>query len=329
MLPARFAPLLLPFLLSTLPAQDAPRQIAFGSCHREAKPAPVLATLANLKPDVFIWMGDNVYGDTADMKALAAKYAKLKALPDYRRMMASSRIVGTWDDHDYGRNDAGSEFPARAASQQVFLDFIGEPSESPRRRREGVYTHHDFGKSPFSVRIILLDTRYHRDPKGSDGTILGPAQWVWLEETLKESKAAVNLLVSSIQILPTEHRFEKWADFPKERKRLLRLLAHPDIPPVMLLSGDRHLAEISIDTTSCGYPLHEITSSSLNHPRGGSDDEPNRLRTGKPFREANFGTLSIDVSRKAPVLTACIRDKEGIPQRAVTLELGKKIGNIK
>ena len=315
-------PLLAALLLAALPAAavEPIRQLVFVSCFKDTKAAPALDTIAALKPDVFVWMGDNVYGDTEDMALLASKYRAVRELPAYARIRESAKVIGTWDDHDYGKNDAGKEFPKRAESQGVFLDFLDVPAESPRRMQEGVYSVADFGPPGKLVRVILLDTRYFRDPVGSDGTMLGEAQWSWLEKMLVESEAQVNVLVSSIQVLSAEHRWEKWANFPKEMDRLMKLLARPEVPPVILLSGDRHVAEISVDRERCGYPLYDITSSSLNLPLG-SGDEPNRLRVGPLFRPANFGTLTFDWSGDKPVVTACIRDESAAPQRAVTIPL--------
>lgn len=295
--------------------------IAFASCFKDTRPAPALESIAGIEPDVFIWMGDNVYADTTDMDVLRAKYQAVREHPGYARLRSEAEVIGTWDDHDYGANDVGKEYPEKEASQQALLDFLDVPEDSPRREREGVYSASDFGPPERRVRVILLDTRYHRDPVGSDGTMLGETQWQWLEDTLAESTAAVNVLVSSIQFLPQEQRFEKWENFPAERQRMLDLLASPEIPPVVILSGDRHLAEISLDDKSAGYPLYDITSSSLNLPLGGDEDEPNPLRVGRNFRPSNFGTLTIDWTRDLPVLTACIRDAEGIPQRAISFEL--------
>jgi alkaline phosphatase D len=318
----RFLPLLAALLATPPLAADEPlTRIAFGSCYRETKPAPVFEAIASTRPEWFLWLGDNIYGDTEDMAVMRAKYQVAADLPGYAALRASCRVIGTWDDHDFGKNDAGKEYPMRRESQQALLDFLGEPADSPRRRQEGVYWSYDQGPEGKRTRFILLDTRYHRDPLGSDGTVLGEAQWKWLEGQLVGSPAQVHVIASSIQVLPSEHRFEKWANFPKERQRLLALLARGDVPPVILLSGDRHLGEISVDRGSCGYPLHEITSSSLNQGGGGSDNEPNTLRLGPNFRALNFGTLSIDWSRPAPVVTAALRGIDGAPQRAVTFEL--------
>ena len=322
--------LLLPFaalLAASAVAESPPKselvdEIVFVSCFKETLPAPALETISSLKPDVFVWMGDNVYGDTEDMEKLQAKYQVVLEHPAYASIRATSRVTGTWDDHDYGANDAGNEFPKRAESQRLFLDFLDVPASSPRRQREGVYSVADYGPPGKMVRLICLDTRFFRDPVGSDGEMLGQAQWQWLEKMLTGSEAQVNVLVSSIQVLASEHRWEKWENFPKEKKRLMELLAREDVPPVLIFSGDRHVGEISVDRDAVGYPLYDITSSSLNLPLG-DGDEPNRYREGRMFRGANFGSLTIDWSRKVPVVTACIRDREGRPQRGVSLELVK------
>ena len=51
------------------------------------------------------------------------------------------------------------------------------------------------------LQVILLDTRYHRDPLFSDGTILGNLQWTWLEKELKGPASAITIIGSSIQVL--------------------------------------------------------------------------------------------------------------------------------
>jgi alkaline phosphatase D len=305
-------------------ANEAPlTRIAFGSCMKQDRPAPVFQAVAAAKPELFIWMGDNIYADTEDPEVFRKKYAQLAAHPDYAALRGKVPVIGTWDDHDFGANDAGKEFPAKQLAQEQFLDFFEVPADSPRRQREGVYSSEDYGPDGRKVRIILLDARYHRDPPGPDGDILGETQWQWLEEQLVGSPAQVHLLVSGIQVLPADHRFEKWADHPQAKARLLALLAREDVPPVILLSGDRHLAEISVDQTSAGYPLYEITSSSLNAPSGGNRNEVNRLRIGQNYGAVNFGTLTIDWFRENPVVTLAVRDLHGAPQRAATWELAR------
>ena len=58
-------------------------------------------------------------------------------------MQKATRVLATWDDHDYGENDAGSEYPLKETSKQIFLDFFGVAKDSPRRERDGVYVRYE------------------------------------------------------------------------------------------------------------------------------------------------------------------------------------------
>jgi alkaline phosphatase D len=73
-------------------------------------------------------------------------------------------VLAVWDDHDYGANDAGAEYPMKAESQRMFLDFFGVAGDSPRRRRPGIYDARVFGPPGRRVQVILLDLRYFRSP---------------------------------------------------------------------------------------------------------------------------------------------------------------------
>ncbi len=268
-------------------------RIAFGSCSRNDLPQPLWPAILECRPDLWIWTGDSIYGDSPDSAVLRAKYAAQKKMEGYRRLASAARVIGTWDDHDYGENNAGREFSAKEQSQAAFLDFLDEPPDSPRRKQAGVYAGYDFGSGDRRVKVILLDCRYHRDAPGPEADILGEAQWKWLAEELHGSTARVNLIVSGIQVIPTEHRFEKWAQFPAARQRLFALLQSSEARGVIFLSGDRHQAEIS-RTTVAGTPLYDVTSSGLTHVSPGNENEPNRFRVAGPVAELNFGLLTLD-----------------------------------
>jgi alkaline phosphatase D len=295
-------------------------RIVFASCCHESKPAPIFQSILAYKPQLFVWMGDNIYGDSPNMAVLREKYNLQQFRPSYREICDLCPVIGTWDDHDFGANDAGKNYPNRVESQQAFLDFLREPENSKRRTQEGIYSTYLYGPEAQKIRFILLDTRYFRDDIGTNGDILGEAQWAWLEKTLKTSKAEINVVVSSFQVIPEDHRFEKWANFANARKRLLDLLAQPAIPPVILLSGDRHLAEISqLPAEVTGYPLTEITSSALTQSGGSNSTEVNKHRIGENYTMNNFGSLTVDWSRTPALITASIHNSDGAPVRAFTI----------
>src|SRR5687768_7541935 len=184
-------------------AAELLERIAFGSCAKQDKPQPIWEAVIATRPQLFLFLGDNIYGDTEDMGLLKKKWDLLGAQPGYQQLRATCPILATWDDHDLGKNDAGADYSKRHESQGLFLDFFGVPRESPRRRREGVYHAETFGDAGRRVQVILLDARYFRSPlkrgyeRGEPGegyrgvyvanedpaaTVLGETQWAWLEE---------------------------------------------------------------------------------------------------------------------------------------------------
>jgi len=157
--------LLLIFTHAATAADEPPlSRIAFGSCARQDKPQPIWDAVVETKPQRFLFLGDNIYADTEDMDVMRAKYALLAKQPGFQKLKGTCPILATWDDHDYGANDAGAAYPKKQEAQQVFLDFFEVPKNDPRRMQEGVYNAHVFGPAGKRVQVILLDGRYFRSP---------------------------------------------------------------------------------------------------------------------------------------------------------------------
>ncbi len=285
-------------------------KIAFGSCNKHDLDNLFWDDILALNPDLWIWGGDNIYADTDDMKLMREMYEAQNEVPGYKQLRNKVKLLGTWDDHDYGLNDGGVEFEAKAESQQVFLDFLNVPKQDARRLREGVYHSYDYEGIGGNVRILILDTRYFRSPLIKDtltqkrytpdlsgqGTMLGEQQWKWLKEQLYSSKADFNLIVSSIQFLSGEHGFECWANFPSEVSRMEELVANSGAKGVIILSGDRHISEFSKKTTSeLTYPLVDFTSSGLTHAYRSFKGEPNIYRVGEVVATESFGWLILNL----------------------------------
>lgn len=281
--------------------------IAFGSCSKQYNPNQRWVDIHNNDPDICIWLGDNIYGDTHDMDFMAEKYAHQKADTGYQLLLKSrAKIIGTWDDHDYGVNDGGKNYSKKKESKDLFMDFMDISEDNPIRTHEGVYQSYDYTFGDHLLKIILLDTRYFRDTiernfitraykPNIEGDVLGEEQWQWLENEFKESIADLILIGSSIQVIPEEQIYEKWSNLPKARKRLFNLLEKYPDKRVVFLSGDRHIAEISeISLQGLEYPLYDFTSSGLTHTWQREDAEQNKYRISDFIVDLNFGVILID-----------------------------------
>ena len=306
-------------------------RMAFGSCNRQDAPQPLWKPILADSPDLWIWMGDNIYGDSPVMDTLRAKYARQNANPDYQRLKASTPIIGVWDDHDYGINDGDKRFAQKKESRDLMFDFLGMPADAKERNREGGYAAHTYGTGDQQVKVILLDGRYFRDTLSRvdrqyqvnlTGQMLGDAQWKWLEEELNSSTARVNFIVSGVQFLPTEHVYEKWANFPKEREKLLDLIAKSGVQNPILMSGDRHISEImKLVDTRFPMGLYEVTASGLTHTWSGIAEEKNSFRVSELVAKLNYGLASFDWAKNELLLE--IKGENGSVYAKQMIQLAK------
>eukprot|EP00943_MAST-04B_sp_MAST-4B-sp1_P009137 g9137.t1 len=327
-----FILLFLPYVvLSTLPKTRT--KVAFGSCSKVEEPQPFWKIISSRKPEVFVWLGDNIYADVrksdfyknpnifsgkgkdsllpGDRPRFQARtkeehekmYNKQKNIPEYVTLASTTKIIGTWDDHDCGINDADKFFDKKDERQALHLDFLNVKNNDPRRKRKGVYTSYVVDR----IKIILLDVRYHRDPwpwhpgakDATESDVLGEEQWQWLEEELTAvdmDNIDLTLIGSGIQVLPVteiaREKHEAWIHFEKSRGKFISLLSNSK-SPIILLSGDVHFAEVSemicwtsnnnIDEPS-RRRLVEFTSSGLTHAWAGPLNWPKPMPSPLIFR---------------------------------------------
>ncbi|WP_017666233.1 alkaline phosphatase D family protein [Porphyrobacter sp. AAP82] len=309
-------------------------RIAVGSCNHQSASQHMWAQVAAANPQLFLMIGDNVYGDAgwdgdAGLASLRAAYARQASHPEFAEFRAKVPMQAVWDDHDFGFNDAGASFPFRRWSETLFETFWG--SSEAVKARPGVYQSTITGPEGKRVQVILLDTRFFRSDlkrgpwtrdrqplgsylpdAGADKTVLGDAQWAWLAAELAKP-ADVRIVVSSTQVLTTAHQFEGWTNFPAERTRLLDLLGRREPSGLVLLSGDRHAGGI-YQIEHGGETIRELTSSSLNLTFGDTTErasarEVDPARVGPIHPVENYGLVDIDW--KARALTVTLKGNTG------------------
>jgi alkaline phosphatase D len=318
-------------------------RIAFGSCNHQSAPQHMWAQIAAQNPQLFLMIGDNVYGDNgwdadAGLESLRKSYALQASHPEFAGFRAKFPMMATWDDHDFGLNDAGGSFPMRRWAEELFETFWGSSSEV--RARPGIYDSTITGPVGKRVQVIMLDARFFRSdlkrmawskdrpPLGGyvpdaspDKTVLGEEQWAWLEAELAKP-AEVRILVSSTQVITQAHQFEGWTNFPLERSRLLDILARRAPSGLVMLSGDRHAAGI-YKVEHGGQTMWELTSSSLNLAFGNNNDastarEPDPARVTKFFSVENYGLVDIDWKAKALTMTLKGNDSGTLAEQRFT-----------
>ena len=327
-------------------------RIAFGCCADQDKAQPVWEGVLARQNDLFIFLGDNIYADTRDMAVMKSKYAKLAAIPGFAKLRETTPLVAMWDDHDFGENDAGGDYPNKDESRRIFLDFWQEPAGSPRRDRGGVYASYVFGPPGERVQVILPDLRFNRTamtPMALQGaeyedwgrrqvaaglplpgpyvrnpdhaaTMLGERQWAWLERQF-DVPADLRLFGSSVQVLADATGWEAWANFARDQDRLFDVIRRKRANGVLFLSGDIHYAELSKLDVNVPYPLWDLTSSGLTEEW--RVPTPNANRASEVVADANFGWIDIDWRGAATTLSLGITDASGRPRMSWNLPLAE------
>lgn len=330
-----------------LNADASLQRIAFGSCCKQTVEQPIWDAIAAQAPDLFLFLGDNVYldekldeirADGTDPAWVQAAYNMLAARPQFAALRARKPILATWDDHDFGLDDAGKEFPAKEETRRIFCDFFAVPADSARRSRpDGLYDAQIFGPEGRRTQLILLDLRWNRTPLNAvddaeaaireglsmgpyqpvtdpAATILGPAQWAWLEAQLRQP-ADLRVIATSLPFVMEGTGWEIWANFPAEKQRMVELIAATAANGVVFVSGDTHWAEFSRLDAGAPYPIWDITSSGLTEEWDQIADNPYRVG---PFTwKRNFGLLGVDWD--AGTMLAEIRNEAGTPVLSQTI----------
>lgn len=314
-------------------AYAAPQKILFGSCSHQDKAMPILNAINKENADLFIFLGDNVYGDTESMSQLKGKYTLLGKNKGIKTLRKNTPTIAIWDDHDFGKNDVGAEYPQKEASRKIMLDFWNEPKNSARYTRpNGIYTAYMYGKESEKVQVIMPDLRWNRDKLNSVGkekyfaerknknmgpyspsenptaSMLGETQWQWLQNELQKP-SKIKIIASSLQLLPEFTGWESWANFPHDRNRLFSLIKKYKVNGVIIISGDTHWGEISKVSNNLDYPLWEVTSSGLTEEW--KEVSPNRHRVGDYTHSVNYGELLINWKQVDPTIHLRLKGVKG------------------
>jgi alkaline phosphatase D len=256
----------------------------------------IFERLTEAKPDLMLWLGDNIYlreTDWTSRNGIFRRYRHDRALPVLQPLLGSVHHYATWDDHDYGPNDADRSFSLKGDALDAFRENWLNPSYG-LPETAGVFGQFTWG----DVDFFLIDNRYHRAsshaPRDADKAMLGAAQLQWLIDGLTTSKAPFKIVAGGGQVLSPFDLWEGYAQHPHERDQLLDAIVERKIPGVVFLSGDRHHTELQRVQPEGSYPLYDFTSSPLTARPANPKPElnsPTRVQGTLLVGSRNFGLL--------------------------------------
>jgi alkaline phosphatase D len=296
-------------------------RITFGSCAIQSQDLSVFKTIQSAKPDLYLSLGDAIYGDydsvtgkrfEATTATLERDWQVLGGNKHWQNLQKSIPILAIWDNHDYGHYELGADFELSRQSKTLFLKFFEEPPDSILWSRSGIYRSMEIGPEGQRVQIVMLDTRSFKSApviaenwpavrasgslgkftRDRQGTLLGKAQWQWLEDRF-DAKADLRIVASSTQIIPNEKGMDEWGNYPVERGRLLQLIRTKGGGRTILVSGNVHFGELSAKGLTEAVTLWELTSSGLTHTDQIYAEAQNRFRAAGPVLDRHFGMLDL------------------------------------
>ena len=298
-----------PFYTKTAPpvGKKGHFSIAYGSCPRYQldRTQEIWTTVLRFQPDLFFWIGDNIYGDSQDPEILAEEWRRQRDVATLQPVIHTIPQLATWDDHDFGLNDYGRRHPRKADALKVFKRYWANPAYG-LPGTPGVFFKYTYG----GIDFFFIDCRYYRDPNKEPDhpgkTFLGQEQRAWLQQSLKNSATPFKVIISGSGWSNAKGPGgDSWSSYLHERDALFDFIRDSQISGVILLSGDTHKGELNAIPWSekGGYDFYDLVSSPLGQTPGQAN--PNRkpeIRIRPVFtREDNFGLLEFDLTGE-PVL---------------------------
>ncbi|MBN8826451.1 MULTISPECIES: alkaline phosphatase [unclassified Spirosoma] len=274
----------------------------------------IFTAMAAQKPDFMLWTGDNTYTRETDWNSrtgVLRRYTHTRSLPEMQPLLASTHNYATWDDHDYGPNDADRSYWLKPVTLEAFKLFWANPNFVFPEGCAGTFFWND-------CQFFLLDDRTFRAPNdmpdGPEKAYFGDKQIQWLLDALTFSQAPFKFIVTGGQIINPTKAFENYSIYGTERDRLLKAIADAKIPGVLFITGDRHHSILHKLDRPGTYPIYDLTvsplTSSVAQPRADELKQPTYV-DGTLVTERNFGLLSVSGPLKDRVLTIKVYDQKG------------------
>jgi alkaline phosphatase D len=305
-----------PYAARTAPVGKQTFRVGFGSCARLARDAEqrIFRVVEAQAPNLFFWLGDNVYVDAESQFAFADEYSRQRNVASLQNLIRSTPQLAIWDDHDFGYNNSDGEFPFKDQSLAAFKQYWPNPSYG-EPGNPGVYFEYSYA----GIDFFFLDGRYYRSPNaapdGPSKRFLGDTQKNWLKQRLLASRAPFKILAcGSGWSMADGPQGDTWAAFRTERDELFDFIRDKRIEGIVCLSGDSHVGELNCIPWSerGGYDIYDLVSSPLAQSPDSSWVTQSPEVRMKPVYAggANFGLLEFTAGSQ-PTLTFTLFNEWG------------------
>lgn len=265
----------------------------------------IFQTMAKESASFMLWLGDNWYTRVPDYFSewgLYYRASRERSQAVLQPLLQAMPQMATWDDHDYGPNDAASNYVLKTASRDVFNNYWCNPSAG--ENGQGIYTQFTWN----DVDFFLLDDRWFRSNDdladsvngqvNMEKQMFGRQQLTWLKNALLQSNSNPNIsfrfIVNGSQVLNPVSPYDCLRHFSAEFRELMSFINDQNIKGLLFLTGDRHHSEIIKMERPGNYTLYDITSSPLTAGVGATrePEKSSPFRVSKEIDAQNFARLS-------------------------------------
>ena len=272
-----------------------------------------------------LWGGDNWYYRETDFDSISGLWYRAqltRAQPELRKLFAVMPHYATWDDHDYGSNDANKSFEFKDEALRIFKAYWGNPMYG-ESGHPGVYQK--FYQS--DAAFFVMDNRWYRDDdhlidaQNPQKSQYGAHQFDWLKQSLLHAQTlnhfTFKFIVTGGQVVTDfGGATETFAYYQREREELLKFIQDHHITGVIFLTGDVHFTELAKKNIGGTQWVYELTSSPISSGissigRTERAQDPHRIE-GTLVSDQNFCTLALHGPKGARVVTISCIDKQGV-----------------
>ena len=291
---------------SAAPAgQPGKFRMALTSCMKIGQPQSSWYLLLAQQPDLHLTVGDTHYADTTDPTVQLQHHLRYRREPFHATVNRNVPTYAIWDDHDYGPNNSDGTEEGKEGSLAGWQQFWANP---PTGLHDVPGAFFKFSRG--EVDFFIVDGRFHRspdkDPDDDKKRMLGDAQFSWLLEGLKNSKAKFKVIASGSVL--DHSKGDGWKIYTFSRHRLFDSIKEHQIPGVLYMSGDLHKSFVweHHESDRVGYPFIEVVSSGIANSK-----------------TLSFATIDFDTTTPDPTTRVRIIHGDGTVQDDRTWKLSQ------